>query len=265
MWFLTGFFLRNAFHSRKAVWIAVLGFSSIGISIAFLAVSSLLPGEGMDGRELFHQISFSLFLHILLPLISALAGAGIVAEEVEERTLPYLLTRPVAKWKLVLAKSLSALTISASVILFSLALTFVTIRLFGGSLGRMPGVGVALKTGGALLLGLFAYIPLFALLGATLRKPVLTGLLFTFGWENMVVYIPSKIRLLTIMHYLHNVFPDMTRFRSGGEASFLFNLLISDEGLSVVTSQAILLLLSAVLLGATIATLYLKEYRLDAD
>jgi type IV secretory pathway VirB2 component (pilin) len=60
---------------------------------------------------------------------------------------------------------------------------------------------------GVLFLALLAYGSLFGLLGAWLKHSMLAGLVYAFGWEGIVSYLPGITRRLTITHYLQSIFP----------------------------------------------------------
>jgi hypothetical protein len=60
---------------------------------------------------------------------------------------------------------------------------------------------------GILVAGLAAYGALFALVGATLRRPLVFGLLFVFGWETLAMALPGYLRQLTVAHYLQGLVP----------------------------------------------------------
>lgn len=243
----------------------ILGLFSVGLSLVFFVLHSLLGGTELSASEAFYEISFSLFLHLLLPLISALIGTGIIANEVEERTLIYLLTRPQPKWKIILAKTLAGYITAGLILLIALLATYSVMSALAGDQGWMTLFSDLSRICGVLLLGLLVYLPLFGVLGAFLKKPVLAGLLFTFGWENLVAYIPGKIRLFTVVHYLHDLFPHFRKVRGNSETAFFLNIFITDQDLSTPISISILVLLAALFTGLLLSVLYLREYRLEQN
>ena len=58
-----------------------------------------------------------------------------------------------------------------------------------------------------LAVGLAAYGALFALVGARLKRPLVTGLVFAFGWEPAVLLFPGYLKRLTIAYYLQALVP----------------------------------------------------------
>ena len=82
---------------------------------------------------------------------------------------------------------------------------FVIIPLGGASIGsEFPALASDL---GMLILGLAAYGALFAFVGARFKRPIVMGLVFAFGWEQMVLLMPGYLKRFTLAYYLQGVVP----------------------------------------------------------
>src|SRR5262249_48323103 len=55
--------------------------------------------------------------------------------------------------------------------------------------------------------GLAAYGAVFAMVGAWMRRPLVSGLLFAFGWEPAVLIFPGYLKRLTVGYYLQGLVP----------------------------------------------------------
>ena len=55
---------------------------------------------------------------------------------------------------------------------------------------------------GMLAVGLAAYGALFALVGTRLKRPLVIGLVFSFGWEPAVLLFPGYLKRFTVAYYL---------------------------------------------------------------
>ena len=263
MGFLIGFFLRSGIHSRRTVWMTVLALMPVFCGLGLWLAKPLLEEQGVVLSALFPQVSFFLFLHFLLPILSVFIGTAIVADEVEDRTLPYLLVRPVPRRIIVLAKTLAGCITVGLILFVSLGLTYTVMVLDGGVSGWISSVPKLLRSGGVLLLGLMVYVPLFGFLGGTIKRPVLAGLLFAFGWENTVAFFPGNVKLFTVIHYLHVLFPSLQQTRAGDIKSQLFRIVLPARQISPASAVLVLLLMFAVFIGLLAVLLYIKEYRLE--
>ena len=58
-----------------------------------------------------------------------------------------------------------------------------------------------------LIAGLVAYGAVFALVGARLKRPLVIGLVFAFGWEPAVLLFPGYLKQLTVAYYLQALVP----------------------------------------------------------
>jgi len=265
MGFLIRFFIRNGIHSKRTVWMAILGLIPVGCGLLLLLMKSLLQREGIALAELFPQISFYLYLHFLLPLVAVFMGSAVIADEVEDRTLPYLLVRPIPRRNIVLAK-LTAGWITTGLILFiSMALTYSVIMIGGGLKAWGSHIPELIKCGFVLLLGLMVYVPFFGLLGGLLKRPVLTGILFVFGWEKLVGFFPGNVKLFTIVNYLHVLFPHTQQPGSSGIQSGLLNLVMKSKQTSESTALIVLLIMAILFSLSMAMLLYIREYRLSEN
>jgi hypothetical protein len=129
--------------------------------------------------------------------------------------------------------------------------------------GLLRHQDLLLKCTGVILLGLLAYLPLFAFSGGLVKRPVLIGLLFAFGWERMVAFIPGNIRMATVIHYLHELFPVGPRTRGGGDFRNAILGAIPGGEVSEGAAIVILVLIAAGFAFLTAMLLKKREYRLD--
>lgn len=254
--------MRQQLKSRKLVWTALLGLFPVLISLILALLKPMLEDQGVELFRLYPQVSFFLYLHFILPILAVFAGSNIVGDEVEDQTMPYLTTRPMPKWHWFTAKLAAQVTVLSLILLVSLLLSYTFLNLNGGLEGWIDESGKLFKSVGVLILGMLAYLNLFALFGAGLKKPVLAGLLFTFGWENLVAYFPGNAKLFTIVHYLHSLFPTFFRAKASGILGMIpIKFTMAGDWTAFLT----LIGIAAACLGASVLVLTLKEYRLQRE
>lgn len=256
MGFVVKFFLRNGIHSRRTLWMTILSMIPVGIAVLLFLGKPLLEKQGVVIAALFPQVSFFLFLHFLLPLMAVFIGTAIIEDEVEERTLPYLLVRPVPRPFFILAKAIAGVLTVGFLLFVSLGLTYSVMVIDQGVSGWMADMSKLLRSGAVLFLGALVYIPLFGCLGGILKRPVLAGLLFAFGWENSVAFFPGNVKLLTVVHYLHVLFPPLQQTR-------LIDFVLPTKQISSFTSIVVLLGIAVLFSGLLVSLLVVKEYRLE--
>ena len=55
--------------------------------------------------------------------------------------------------------------------------------------------------------GLAVYGAVFAFVGAFFKRPLVIGLVFAFGWEQVVLALPGYMKRFTIAYYLQALVP----------------------------------------------------------
>jgi hypothetical protein len=163
----------------------------------------------------------------------------------------------------VLAKLISGALTAAVILFISLGLTYTVMMLPGGVNGWTSNFVKLLQSVGVLILGLTVYMPLFGLLGGTIKRPVLAGLLFVFGWESTVGVFPGNAKLITVVHYLHVLFPRLQQVRLRDSRSALLEMVLPAKQIAPITAIIILVVLAAVFTVLMSSLLYMKEYRLE--
>jgi hypothetical protein len=80
--------------------------------------------------------------------------------------------------------------------------------------GAVPRHGDRLRSAapesGVLALGLAAYGAVFLLAGVGLKRPLVAGLVFAFGWEQIALVMPGYLKHFTIAYYLQALLPQAT-------------------------------------------------------
>ena len=210
------FTLGGMFWSRRTIFMGVVVAAPIAIALGLRAVATLdlldvtgtMSGQriGLTGAEVFGLMVWGLYLRFTVPILGAFYGTALIADEVEDRTLTYLFTRPISRGTVLVGKYLGYLVCTSLVVLPSVVLVyFIVVPLLGGSIGA--SFPILVTDVGLLGLGLAVYGALFALIGAWLKRPLLTGLVFVFGWEPVATMVPGYMKNLTVAYYLQGLVP----------------------------------------------------------
>jgi ABC-2 type transport system permease protein len=136
-------------------------------------------------------------LGALLPLLALLAGTGVIAPEIDDGQIMYLMTKPIARPVISTTKYLVAV---ALVIGFGVVPIFLSAVI-------MNGLTAGLATGFALgaLVGGMAYCALFIAIAVVSRFAVTIGLIYALVWENLLARYASGARTLSIRQWAISV------------------------------------------------------------
>jgi ABC-type transport system involved in multi-copper enzyme maturation permease subunit len=140
-----------------------------------------------------------------VPVLGVFYGTSLIADEVEDKTITYLFTRPIPRGSVLIGKYLAYLACTVFVVLPSVVIVYLCVTPVRGSLG---GSFLDLVKDLVLLgIGLAAYGAVFAFIGAQFKRPLLIGLIFIFGWEQAALAFPGYMKQFTVAYYLQALVP----------------------------------------------------------
>src|SRR4051795_7250640 len=159
----------------------------------------------MTGPAIFGLMIWVFYLRFTIPVLGVFYGTSLMADEVEDKTITYLFTRPIRRGAVLFGKYLAYLVCTVSVVLPSIVLVYLLVVPMNGSLGG--SFLDLLKDLGLLTLGLATYGALFAFVGAKFKRPLLIGLIFILGWEQAALAFPGYLKRFTVAYYLQGLVP----------------------------------------------------------
>ncbi len=205
--------LTEMLWSRRSVFLALLVGGPVVLAVVTRLVWMMAPastlrinGEAVSGPAIFGMMIWLLYLRFIVPVLGVFYGTALIADEVEDKTLTYLFTRPIRRGAVLLGKYVAYLACTVLLILPSVVVVFfLVVPLGGGWIGAtFPAL---LWDLGMLVAGLAAYGAVFALVGARLKRPLVVGLVFALGWEPGVLLFPGYLKRLTVAYYLQALVP----------------------------------------------------------
>jgi len=159
----------------------------------------------MTGPGIFGFMIWVLYVRFIVPVLGVFYGTSLMADEIEDKTITYLFTRPIRRGAVLFGKYLAYLGCTVFVVLPSVMLVYLLIVPMQGSLGA--SFIDLLKDLIVLALGLAVYGAAFAFVGAKFKRPLIVGLIFIFGWEQAALAFPGYLKRFTIAYYLQGLVP----------------------------------------------------------
>ena len=202
--------LGQMLWSRRSVFLALL----VGGPVALAALIDLLVtrfgaflinGAKVGGGALFGMMIWLLYIRFIVPVLGVFYGTSLMADEIEDKTITYLFTRPIRRGAVLFGKYLAYLGCTVFVVLPSVMLVYLLIVPMQGSLGA--SFIDLLKDLVVLGMGLAVYGAAFAFVGAKFKRPLIVGLIFIFGWEQAALAFPGYLKRFTIAYYLQGLGP----------------------------------------------------------
>src|SRR5213594_3568374 len=202
-WVVTGLTVRYLLTTRRAIATGLLALVPVIITLSLAAAR-----VETFGTVLFQNLMIPLFLQVVLIFVTLVNATALIREEIDDNTLPFLLTRPISKPALVAYKYIGYLVAVVVVLVPPVIVAYGVTEAYSG---------VAFTTdldvlGGFLattILGSAAYGALFLFISVLVRRPLAVGLLIGFVWESVVDSIPGDVPKLSVIHYLKTILKDV--------------------------------------------------------
>src|SRR5215831_4075889 len=197
--------------SRRTIFMALVVGAPVAISLLLRLLDALgapvfqMNGTRMAGPAIFGLMIWVFYLRFTIPVLGVFYGTSLIADEVEDKTITYLFTRPVRRGAVLVGKFFAYMACTVFVVLPSVVIVYLAIVPMRGSLGA--SFIDLLKDLVLLAIGLGAYGAVFAFIGARFKRPLLVGLIFIFGWEQVALAFPGYLKKLTVAYYLQALVP----------------------------------------------------------
>ena len=101
--------------SRRTIFMALVVGGPVVLALVFRVVESLgmpalrVNGARVAGSSIFGVMIWMLYVRFIVPVLGVFYGTALMADEVEDKTLTYLFTRPVPRGAVLLGKYLAYL------------------------------------------------------------------------------------------------------------------------------------------------------------
>jgi ABC-2 type transport system permease protein len=196
--------LESMVWTKRSVLMAVLLALPAVIAVVYRVVLAARMPARVTPFDLYGSMVVFGYLRFLVPLAALFYATALIADEVDGKTLTYLLTRPVRREAILAGKFAAYLVTTLSLALPAVVVTFFVLMTARGGAGLGAAVPDLLRDLGVVALALLAYGALFTLMGVLLKRPVIPGLLFLFVWEFMA-NLPGYLPRVTLTAYLRSL------------------------------------------------------------
>lgn len=141
------------------------------------------PEERATAKDFYrNQVLLPLHLTLLVPLVGIFYAGSVLHDDRTRGNLPYLLTRPVPRAMIPLARFAVGFVVALLPVLLGVLLTYLLLL---GTPRADPGHLWWPLLFGALVV--FLYVAVFTLVGVLSPRPYLVGLLYVLGFESLVL------------------------------------------------------------------------------
>jgi ABC-2 type transport system permease protein len=153
-------------------------------------LSLSILGQTIDG----------IVIRTVMPLIAIVFGTAALGSELEDGTGVHLLTTPVERWQIVVAKTLVAGTLTAVLVVPS---ALIAGLLMGGT--GSGAISVTFAFALASLIGSYVYTAIFLVLSVFTTRGLIIGLAYALIWEGIVAGLLPGSQVVSVREYLSGI------------------------------------------------------------
>jgi len=256
-----GFSLRVALQSKRLWILGLVTFLPVLVPLGYAIVSIFIPHVPPfpSVMGVFRNLFGLVYLRVVLYVLAMAYGLSLLSDEIEGKTLIHLVLRPIPRWTVVGGKFLSSWLVAGVLIVLSVIVTYALlwaiqkdpgVRLEAFRLENLKTLGIDLV---AVVGALAAYLALFSCVGAWLPHGERWGVVFCFGWESLITYLPARLKWITLMYHVQTLIPN--------NVVVVKRFILSGEPLPKYMCVMILFAATVVFLALTVWNLKRREIR----
>jgi ABC-2 type transport system permease protein len=191
--------IRQLTGGRRLLLLFLLAALPIGLALLL----TLTQGEDETSNSGYVNFLDGLLISAVMPVIGLVLATAAFGNEVEDRTLNFLVLKPISRYKIVLAKLLATLVIGCPLIVISgVATTLIGDGGLGAKLVVLDSTPQAVAAVGiALFLGSLTYSSLFTWAGLVSTRALPYALVYVVLWEGLVSSFLGGVRYLSVRGY----------------------------------------------------------------
>lgn len=231
---IAGVTVRSLLGRRRSLLMLLLAGTPVLLGLLVRANHSQVANVGptLDG----------FVVRVVLPLIALVFGTAALGAELDDGTAIHVLTKPINRWTIVVAKTLVAGTLTALLVVPSTVL--------GGLLlgsAEAPNLDVTFAFALANLIGSYLYVSIFLTLSVATSRGLIIGLAYALIWEGVVAGLLPGSQIFSVREYI------------GGIATAIAPLAVAD---SIVGASGFIYAAVALVLAVVLGSLRLSVYEI---
>jgi ABC-2 type transport system permease protein len=162
------------------------------VTIIALVTDGFFSWEAGEDDGFIDVFVDGLFVGAIMPIVAIALATAVFGNEIEDRTLSYLMLKPVRRAFVALPKLLAAIAIGGPLLVISgvVSMTLVT-----------GDARAAVSIAAALLAGTVTYSAIFTWAGLVTRGALGFALIYVFVWEGLVSSFLGGVRYLSVRSY----------------------------------------------------------------
>lgn len=173
---------------------------------AIFALIYMIRPWGDTPDEFLVDLFSEMIVPTLLPIIVLLPATAAFGNELEDKTLPYLLMKPVSRLRLVVGKYAATLLVTIPALLIGLGITTILASRVASS-GDIGSIYAAMA--GAVAVATMLLGAVFLAVSLVIPRALLAGMIYVFAWESILGRFLPGVEAISSRAYTMRVFDSL--------------------------------------------------------
>ena len=191
--------LRQLASRRRLLLVLLLAALPIGLA----GLVSAIGDEEASNEDFTNILLDGMLIAAILPIVTMVLATAAFGNELEDRTLGYLVMKPLSRLRIVIPKMLAPVAVGAPLLIGSgVVATLLGASGLGTVLLVLDGdLQAVLAVGVAVLAGVVTYAAIFLWAGLMTSRVLAFALIYVFLWEGLISTYLGGIRYLSVRAY----------------------------------------------------------------
>ena len=181
--------LRQLAGVRRLLIVSLLTLLPVALALAI----RFGAGDDAETDDVITGVIDAILVAGILPLVTMALATASFGNELEDKTLSYIMLKPLPRWKIALPKLIAPILVAGPLVVISGAAA--------AYIGLDSGFKTPLAVGAALLVGVVAYSAVFTWAGLITTRALSFAIVYVFLWEGVVSTFISGVRYLSVRGY----------------------------------------------------------------
>ena len=209
-------------------WRLALVLLLAALPVALAATIRIFSNDDSSDENSFVNVLLDgLMVGGIMPIVVMALATAAFGNEVEDRTLGYLVLKPIPRWKIVLPKLLATIFIGGPLMIVGGVLATV--------LGLDAGPQAAIAVGVGLFAGVITYAAIFTWMGLISNLAIAFALIYVFLWESLIASLIPGIEYFSVRGYTLAIMHGMDESTLDALSTRVIDLPTAIVGATVVT------------------------------
>jgi len=196
---MVGLTVRSIFFDRKTMIVGAILLLLLTIPLLWLRNPS---GEDDAAMDFFMGIMVMLYLQFIVLYVCFLYATALVTSEIEDKTMTYLISRPITRFEIMVYKYLGYVVSIFTLFAIPAILNYLILAPHQGVGGLEDNLDMLAYSLGGIFMGVVAWGALFLLMASVFRNPLMPGFLYCIFWESFIANIGTNVSKVTVTYQI---------------------------------------------------------------